>query len=378
MELEELYQEARHHPWYRDRFRPDGSLPILTKAELYAGLQGRESDPFFAHNTYWSPSGGSGARTPLYFPTAVEENLLQRRLLADWLRQEGILGPQTIALNLFSSRMMYRACEIFVDYVQMCGGTALSATFQAKDCDLPGLVERFRPNTLMGSPSRLVQWAHTLSRPEPFERILYASETLVPAAQTLLEERFGQPLWSSLMGSAEAGVWGFSRPQDPCHLYWAPRELVELEVAEADDDGFGRLIVTNRVRRRHPLLRYDSGDRVRLLPGYQHNLVGLHMAGRHAHSFQFAGQYYELEEFSRVLEGAACFQFVLSFEQRDVLQLRLVADPERAEAARSELLRVVRADSRLNQVQLHLCQPQDLVRAEHSGKIPPILDHRPC
>ena len=378
MPLEELYQQARQHPWYVDRFGADGSLPILSKAELYALLQGREKDPFFAHNTYWSPSGGSGATAPLYFPTAVDENLEQRRILAGWMQREGILGPDVIALNLFSSRMMYRACEIFVDYVQRTGGTVLSATFQAKDSDVQALVDRFRPNTLMGSPGRLVQLAH--SWPEghkvAFERILYASEALVPSAQRLLEQRFGQPLWSSLMGSAEAGVWGFSRPQDPHFLYWAPRELVELEVPEPDTDGFGRLIVTNLIRKRHPLLRYDSGDRVRLRPGFCPQVVGLEMAGRHSQSFQFAGQYYELNDFSDILELAAGYQFVLCFEQRDGLCLRLVAEPEVADEARRRLHKIVRADPRINQVEIEICCPEALIRAEHSGKVMPIVDRR--
>ncbi|MBX3171128.1 MAG: hypothetical protein KF760_27215 [Candidatus Eremiobacteraeota bacterium] len=370
--LEEVYTRAREHPWYRDRFLSDGSLPVLSKAELYEMLQGRERDPFFALDTYWSPSGGSGATAPLYFPTAVAENLEQRAVFSEWLRREGILGPATVALSLFSSRTMYRSGEIFVDYVQRCGGTVLPAGYQARDADVRELHQRFGPNTLMGSPGRLVQLAHAYEL--PFERVLYASEFLTPGAQALLQARLGVAWWSSVMGSAEGGVWGFSRFQDALDVFWAPRSLVLLEIEEADEEGFGRVIVSNCVRRRHPLLRYDSGDRGRLLPGFCDEVVGLQLAGRHGRSFQFSCQYYDLSEFASVLREAAAFQFVLRFEQRDWLTLRLVGgDPDRALA---ELRRIVRFNPLANRVEVELCEPGDLRRVEHSGKILPIVDLR--
>lgn len=369
--MHELYSLAREHPWYRDRFLSDGSLPIFTKAELYATLQGREKEPFFALDTYWSPSGGSGATAPIYFPTAVAENLQQREALAWWLRQEGILGPSTVALSLFSSRTMYRSGEIFVDYVQRCGGTVLPAGYQAKDADCRDLHERFAPNTLMGSPGRLVQLAH--AHPLSFERVLYASEFLTPGARTFLEARLGISSWSSVMGSAEGGVWGFSRFQDPLDIFWAPRAIVHLEIAEADEEGFGRVIVSNRLRRRHPLLRYDSGDRGRLLAGFCEEVVGLQLAGRYGRSFQFSSQYYELSDFPFLADFRA-YQFVLRFETKDWLTLRLVG--ESGERALEELRRIVRYHAMVNRVEVEMCDPEDLQRVPHSGKILPIVDLR--
>ena len=376
MELEQLYRVARDHPWYRDRFFADGSLPILTKAELYQQLQGREADPLFCHDTYWSPSGGSGTTTPLFFPTAVEENLAQRRILAGWLRSQGILHSTTVALNLFSSRCMYRASEIFTDYVELCGGTALPATYQARDEHITELYRRFRPNTLMGSPGRLVQWAHSLEEPVGFEAVLYASEALSVGARQVLDAKLGQPAWSSVMGAAESGVWGFSRFEDELDHFWAPRELVELEIVDPNLQGFGRVIVSNRLRQRHPLLRYDSGDRGRLVPGFCPEVVGLQLAGRHGRSFQFSSQNYDLQELTEVVEGAAAFQVVLRFDQCDWLTLRLVADQETADRALLRLQQVVRANSRINRVEVECCEPHELQSTEHSGKIPPIVDLR--
>lgn len=370
--MTELYASAREHPWYRDRFRDDGSLPILSKPELYSMLQGREHEPFFALDTYWSPSGGSGAAAPLYFPTAVAENLQQRALFSQWLLREGILGPSTVALSLFSSRTMYRAGEIFIDYVQRCGGTILPAGYQAKDADVSELHLRFGPNTLLGSPGRLVQLAHAYQL--PFERVLYASEFLTPGAQALLHSRLGVTEWASVMGSAEAGVWGFSRFQDPLDVFWAPLSLVRLEIAEADEDGFGRVIVSNCMRRRHPLLRYECGDRGRLLPGFCDQVVGLQLVGRHGRSFQFSAQYYELADFAPLVAESAAYQFVLRFEERDWLTLRLVGgDQERALA---ELRRMVRFNPLVNRVEVELCAPEELDRVAHSGKILPIVDLR--
>lgn len=370
--LEEIYKLARQHPWYRDRFESDGSLPVLSKAELYGMLQGREREPFFALDTYWSPSGGSGATAPIYFPTAVAENLAQRDVFSRWLLREGILGPETVALSLFSSRTMYRSGEIFIDYVQRCGGTILPAGYQAKDSDVSELHQRFGPNTLLGSPGRLVQLAHAC--PLPFERVLYASEFLTAGAQALLQARLGVSQWASVMGSAEGGVWGFSRYQDALDLFWAPRSLVCLEIEDPNQDGFGRVLVSNCVRRRHPLLRYDSGDRGRLLPGYCDEVVGLQLAGRHGRSFQFSGEYYDLSEFAGIVAQAAAYQFVLRFEERDWLTLRLVGGEK--QLALAELHRTVGYNPAIKRVEVDMCAPEELQRVEHSGKIPPIVDLR--
>lgn len=370
--LSELYARAREHPWYRDRFASDGSLPILSKAELYAMLAGRERDPFFALDTYWSPSGGSGASAPIYFPTAVAENLEQRRIFSRWLAEHGILGPSTVALSLFSSRTMYRSGEIFIDYVQRCGGTVLPAGYQARDADCFELYQRFGPNLLMGSPGRLVQLAHACEM--TVGGVLYASEFLTLGARKLLEERLGVRQWASVMGSAEGGVWGFSRYEDDLDLFWAPRSLVHLEIADADEQGFGRVIVSNCVRRRHPLLRYESGDRGRLLPGFCDEVVGLQLAGRHGRSFQFSAQYYDLAEFSALLAESAAFQFVLHFEDRDALILKLVGGD--GSGILAQLRRMVRYNPLVNSVEVEMCEPGDLQRVEHSGKILPIVDLR--
>ena len=339
-------------------------------------LAGREQEAFFAHNTYWSPSGGSGARPPLYFPTAVEENLEQRRRLSRWLVQYGVMGSHTVALNLFSGSNMYRACEIFTDYVQLCGGTVLPAAFQARDEAVVQIYEKFAPNMIMGMPGRLVQLAHHLSQSLPVERLIYASETLVPAAERLLNERFGRPSISSFMGSAEAGVWGFSRPGEARNLFWAPRELVHLEVDQPDNQGYGSLVVSNLLRFRHPLLRYDSGDRARLLEGFVEGVVGVELAGRHSQSFQFGGQYYEVAEFAAILELASAYQFVLRFEERDWLTLRLVGPEEIAERALLLLRAVVRAHADRNRVDVEICRPEELTCAYPSNKVLPIVDRR--
>jgi len=360
----ELYQQARLHPWYADRFLADGSLPPLSKALLYERLAQKEHEGFYSQNTYWSPSGGSSAREPLYFPSDVAENLQQRQLLSGWLRKADVLGPEVVAVNLFSARLMYRACEIFVDLVQMCGGTVLPLTLQADDQDVVRLWKRFRPTMVMGSPGRLLQLARFLPRPEPAPlRVLFAGESLHPSARAVLDEAFDGPQYVSVLGSAETGIWGFQRPEDPLNRFWAPQEIVELEVADS-----GTLLVSNWVRRRHPLLRYDTGDRARLVAGFAPGLVGLDWLGRHGRSFSFAGQYYELDEFEELLQGVWAYQFVLQWQDGDHLTLRVAGS---AEGLQAGLQKIVKGPVRAEE-----CSIQELEKAPHSGKILPIVDLR--
>lgn len=360
----ELYQRARSHPWYQDRFLPDGSLPELTKGQLYERLAQREHEDFYSKNTYWSPSGGSSAREPLYFPSDVAENLRQRQMLASWLQKFNVLGPEVVAVNLFSARLMYRACEIFVDLVQMCGGTVLPLTLQAEDQDVIRLWKRFRPNMVMGSPGRLLQLARFLPRPDPSPvHVLYAGESLHASAQKVLDEAFENPQYVSVLGSAESGIWAFQRAEDPINRFWAPEEIVELEVGSS-----GTLLVSNWVRARHPLLRYDTGDRARLVAGLIPGLVGFDLLGRHGRSFSFAGQYYELDEFEELLQGVWAYQFVLQWTEGDHLTLRVAGN---AEGLQAGLQKIVKGPARAEE-----CSIQELQTAPHSGKILPIVDLR--
>ena len=283
--MQPLLEKAKNHPLYAGHFSPDGNLPVMSRAELYERLGRLQHDQAFRHGTYWSPSLGDGAQASWYFPSDVSENRAQRRMMAAWLARVDLIGPRTVALNLFSAQMMYRTCEIFVNYVEETGGTVLPVTLQAPDENVLDAIHRFSPDTMLSSPGRIMQFCDFLQENNlrlEIPKLIYAGEPLAQPARDLLHYRLGATHIGSVIGSAEAGVWGFSTFKDPLGRFWGVRQLVDLEIIGADQTGYGRLILTNKIRRKHPLIRYDTGQRARLVQGGESELQGLEIAERHS------------------------------------------------------------------------------------------------
>ncbi|MBT9586990.1 hypothetical protein IV102_26850 [bacterium] len=83
-----------------------------------------------------------------------------------------------------------------------------------------------------------------------------------------------------------------------------------------------------------------------------------------------------MAEFAAILELASAYQFVLRFEERDWLTLRLVGPEDIAERALAWLCAVVRAHADRNRLEVEMCRPEELTCAYPSNKVLPIVDGR--
>lgn len=121
---------------------------------------------------------------------------------------------------------------------------------------------------------------------------------------------------SSLLGSAEAGIWAVAPPSTTVHENRPYREFVfrtDMMVVEITDDGgapvpageVGELVLTSLMRLRNPLVRYRTGDVGSLHPysgGKEGRYRCLRMYGRHPdQSFTLSGDYVDLVELERVM-----------------------------------------------------------------------------
>ena len=149
LRLETVLKAAKSHPWYRDVHTGQelSRWPVLTKSDLYSRLGATRGNADSGLGVYYSRSGGTNSDRPLFFPTDISENHLQRRLLARHLRADGVFTPQSVALNILPIVRMYRAMEIFNELCERCGATVLPMAALAEDDELFEQARLFQANT---------------------------------------------------------------------------------------------------------------------------------------------------------------------------------------------------------------------------------------
>jgi len=338
--LRTCFETALAHPFHRERLIGIDdwrAAPAIDKRDLLPALQA-----FSVHDeargVYLVRSGGS-TQEPLIFPVDIAENHAQRAALAGCLREAGVFGPRTVALNLFGYSDLYRTAAILDDLLERCDATALPISAHARYEDMYLAAKRFCPTHLLGTPSKLNLFAHFIaerSQSLMIPQLLYSGEVLREATCDFLRATFGtQQIWS-LYGGAECGIWAWSdATQRPGLFEILPQ--VAVEILDPDCDGYGPLAVSNGFRRRFPLFRYRTGDtgRIVVVEGVQY----LQLLGRDSRSFQFDELTYDLDTVAALLEDQEAFQIQLrtSPTGRDCVSLLLVADGD-DEGLRSRVL----------------------------------------
>ncbi|MFN9646495.1 MAG: hypothetical protein ACK6BG_15555 [Cyanobacteriota bacterium] len=376
------FEAASNHPFHRERLRGIASwcaAPTMDKQDLLSALR-----MFSVHDeprgVYLVRSGGS-TRAPLIFPVDIAENNAQRAALAESLRDAGVFGPRTLALNLFGYADLYRTAAILDDLLERCDATALPMSAHARYEDMYAAALRFHPSHLLGTPTKLALFAHFIAargQRLKIPELLYGGEVLRDATRDVLCATFGtQQIWS-LYGSAESGIFGWCDATRRPGLFKTLKR-VAVEIHDPDAEGFGTLAISNGFRCRFPLFRYRPGDvgRIVSIDGVRY----LQLRGRDSRSFQFDELTYDLDTVAELLEGAESFQIQLrtSPAGRDCIALLLVADSAdndlRARVmTRLETLFLHSADA--GSIEVRLVASQALHVDPTTTKTPPIADFR--
>lgn len=246
---------------------------VMSKSQLFDKLEQNKSvEPLWNRRVYLSVSGGTGGKN-LYFTSDIQENRRQREILGRSLLEEKVLLDDDVALNLFQSNRIYRSMEIFTDLCSFANVTSIPMGADSTDESLLEIVETFRPNILMATPHRLTKFAAFLDKKSMknirFEKIFYAGETLDTARRTFLQQIFSCSIFIGFYGSAELGVFAFQTEQcSSSKVYFYPKELVHIEI----HDQF--LVVTNLVRTRNQLIRFNTGDKATILAQPDNDRLG--------------------------------------------------------------------------------------------------------
>jgi phenylacetate-CoA ligase len=269
---ERLPEVLRANPFWRKRLQEVKGwddferLPLISKEELMADQS--EHPPFGSNLTYpltsyvrmHQTSGSSGTR-PLRWLDTGESWRWWRRLWASHVYAAAGVGPNDVVFLAFSFGPFIGFWSAFGG-AEDVGAMVVSGGGMTSEQRVRTMVE-VGATVLLCTPTyalRLAEAAGELQadlRGSPLRASIHAGEpgASIPATRAAIERALGAVAFDHT-GMTELGPTGFSCSQrDGVHL-------IESEFIFEEVDG--ELVATNLGRWGSPLIRYRTGDRVRL------------------------------------------------------------------------------------------------------------------
>ncbi len=280
--LRETLQTAAQTPFYAERFRVAGvspesleslddlkHFPFTVKDDL---LHHREamvhpgSDP--GKRLYLTTGGSSGVPVGFYLEKGISRSKEQAYLEAQWSRR-GYASGDRVAVIRGGFQKSWRKGRIST-YDATRDWLILSSSHltAGRIPDYVAALNRFRPRHLHAYPSAALMLARAMRELNlhldfPLTSLLCGSEKLTAENQAALEAHFGCPVFHWYGHSERVVLAGQGRTQNDL-FFWPAYGYVEF--SEADDQGTCEIIGTSFHNRVMPLIRYRTGDRVRLAP----------------------------------------------------------------------------------------------------------------
>lgn len=388
-------------PYYKSRemeYRTDfAKLPIINK-EIYRKNVPPYSNALlsrvFSNCFVFSTSGTT--HEPQYVIRDVSDINYQ---VNDYVGLN--IGRNDIVLNLFWAGLwgIYTTANLTLEKtgatVIPYGGNILNST---ELNNIEDIIIKFRVNTLFGVPSTIVHIANHLSYNahcrEQINKIFCLGEKLNHDTYQYLKGIFPNVSVKSKYGCMETAGIGYQCNHingNDYHIYDNRYvEIVDIESAKPLANGeVGRIVVTTLNKRLTPLIRYDSGDvgclEICDCPCGATRV--LKVFGRQDKDFIIGSVHLQLELVDSIIrtnsEGFINRQISISkFEQKDLMDIAIVARSINADTIMSELLsaypdlKLLLFENRINEILIHSVNLDKIVRNEISGKITPIIDKR--
>lgn len=264
-----------HERFTRAGFRPElmrsmedlEACPMLTKQDLLDHRESLASTEIPAKQRLYITTGGStGVPVGFYLQRGVSRPKEQAFLEAQWSRAGWFPGARLAVIR--GHVTSDRAAGRIVSYDATRDWLMLSS-YHLTEERLPEYLramEEFRPDLLHAYPSAALQLAEFIERSGrpwtlPLKGLLAGSERLNLPQKRLLERVFKCRVFR-WYGHSERAVLAAEGRQSELFYFWPTYGFVEF--GPADEEGFCEVIGTSFHNLAMPLIRYRTGDYVRL------------------------------------------------------------------------------------------------------------------
>lgn len=281
-ELRETLLAAGESSFYRERFQAVGvdprelesleqlkDYPLLTKQDLIASREEMANPRYGAADRLHITTGGSsGVPVGFYLQKGVSRPKEQAYLEAQWSRRGYRVGDKVAVVRGMVTSSKARGGISYYDATR--NWLVLSSyhlTPERMDEYVTAL-NRFQPRHLHMYPSAALILARLLEQKglklafKPVS-LLCGSEKLTLETQQYLEQAFGAPVFHWYGHSERAVLAGQGRQSNLLH-FWPGYGYVEF--GAPTEEGFQEVIGTTFHNHVMPLVRYRTGDYVKLAP----------------------------------------------------------------------------------------------------------------
>lgn len=371
-ELDRVLLSASNHPILNSPLSDDvlnlQSWPVISKETLLTQIDKHFATYYYSKGgLYWSPAGGTTVKSggsstvQAVVPRTNSECSSMRIKLRRLLKAENVLLDETVALNIFASGNLIRSMEVLGEVLVGANATHLPLGASATDEQILEAIERFGVNTIVGWGTRILQLVITCTSQKrtlsTVRRIIHGGETLDTKQRKFIKsvchpdaQLFG------IYGSAEAGVFAVGRGDDNREIYSIAPDSVYVEILQLDSNVHvepgspGRLVLTNLVRTKHPLVRFDTGD---LVVAVDDKFDKIEVLGRvpGSTSMPFGSKFVAWDEVASVIANSmeehytdiswAMFQLWVDKEPETVKSIVTVAMVDSAEGDSSDLAKAL-------------------------------------
>lgn len=371
--IRESLLAAAQAPLYRERFaalqlapakfeslEQLRDYPLLTKQDLIEHRDALTNPSFDASQRLYITTGGSsGVPVGFYLHKGVSRPKEQAYLEAQWGRRGWRSGDRTAVIR---GMVTSSTAEGRISSYDATRNWLILSSYHLTDARAPeylAALNRFRPQHLHAYPSAalmLARWmeAEGKSLDFPLTSLLCGSEKLTADAQAYLERIFGARVlhW---YGHSERVVLA-AQGRTSNHLYFWPT-YGYAELGEEDADGHREIIGTLFHNHTMPLVRYRTGDYVKVAAPPQAEFPWLEVSAVVGRDYEFlvsaTGRRISLTAINmhdRIFDGLYAVQFAQ--EQPGVVEFRYQPGaqwaPSREEGIRSGLLKKLGDDFTLH------------------------------
>ena len=279
--VRESLMAAAKAPFYATRFAERGldptkfeapeqlaDYPLLTKQDLLLHREEMVNPEIeSSQRLYITTGGSSGVPVGFYLHKGVSRPKEQAYLEAQWSRRGYRAGDRVAVIR--GGVTSSKACG-GISYYDATRNWLILSSYHLTLERLPEYVaalNEFRPQHLHAYPSAALMLARGLEQTGmkldvELTSLLCGSEKLTSESQTYLERAFGAPVFHWYGHSERVVLAGQGRTSN--HLYFWPTYGF-VEFGDADANGYREVIGTSFHNHVMPLIRYRTGDYVKLV-----------------------------------------------------------------------------------------------------------------
>jgi phenylacetate-coenzyme A ligase PaaK-like adenylate-forming protein len=169
------------------------------------------------------------------------------------------LNSDDLVINLFMAGNMWSSFSAIQYSLEYAGVKQFPMGGLASVEDIAQLIKDFQINVIFGLPSTILSLLNSFPDLK-IEKIFYAGEFLSSTAQRKITENWKcSKIFSAGYATVDVGPIGYQTLETKGSEHILFNDLIHLEVI--DDEA----VVTSKIRKAMPILRYRTGDKVRIL-----------------------------------------------------------------------------------------------------------------